>query len=244
MRRRCVAIAVVLAVSSCVDGGATTTESTTDTTTTTTTTDGTSETTTETTDGCGELPLCDLCPDEMGALCGLPCPSGAAPCSNPIGDAMSCDAGAWTCVVHPPLGLGCNEVCAVADGCSEIGCTSGLMLSLEAAGAALPVGMYGLATEADGVEDTCTFTIADDPEQCALPPCVTDSSCNAIYLLEVSPQRIDLAFGIVASLAITVTRDAVEVAQDSFEPAYDAHAPNGPGCAPVCAQATAVLPIP
>ena len=246
MWERCLAFASILAVSSCVDGGATTTETTetTDTTTTDGTTASSGESTTETTGGCGELPLCDLCPGEMGALCGLPCPRGAGPCSNPIGDGMSCEAGQWTCIVHPPLGLECNEVCALADACSEAGCTSGLTLVLAAAGETLPVGTYALATDADGVEDECTFTLSDDPQECALPPCVTDTTCNAIYLLDVNPQRIELVFGIVATLAITVTRDAVEVAQDSFVPAYEALAPNGPGCEPVCAQATAMLPIP
>ena len=237
MRTKCIAIAV--AMSSCGDVAATTTA-----TTGTSTTDGGSETTAETTGGCAELPPCDLCPDEIGRLCGLPCPQDAGPCSNPIGDGMTCEAGLWTCVVHPPLGLECNEVCALTDGCSEIGCSSGFTLALAATVDALPVGTYALAIEADGDDDACSFTIADDPQQCAIPPCVTATTCNAIYLLQESPQRVDLAFGVVATLAITVTRDALEVAQGSYAPAYDVVAPNGAGCEPVCAQANAVLPIP
>lgn len=234
-------LAAVLATSSCGGGGA----STSATTTTTGTSEGsTSDGTSETTDGCGELPPCDLCPGELGQLCGLPCPADANPCSNPIGDGMTCEDGRWTCVVHPPLGAGCNDVCSLTDGCSEIGCTSGLTLALTATDDALPIGAYELDIDADGTADACAFTIADDPEQCAIPPCVTSTTCNAIYLLRQSPQRVDLAFGVVAMLTIAVTRDGLEVAQESFTPAYDVLAPNGAGCEPACAQASAVLPIP
>ena len=95
-----------------------------------------------------------------------------------------------------------------------------------------------------GQAESCAFTISDDPEACAIPPCVTDSTCNAIYLIQETPQRIGLMFGVVATLDITVSRDAIEVAQESFTPAYGVIAPNGPDCAPNCAQASAVLTIP
>jgi uncharacterized protein YceK len=243
MRERYVALVVMLSASGC---GSTDPMASTETDTTTTgTTEGTTEgTTTETTGGCGELPPCDLCPDEMGALCGQPCPQGAEPCSNTIGDGMSCEAGLWACVVHPPLGLECNEVCSLMDACSEIGCSSGFTLALEADDDALPIGTYDLDLDIDGAQDDCSFTLSDDPVACAIPPCITDTTCNAIYLLQESPQRVELAFGVVVALAITVTRDTIEVAQESFAPAYAVVAPNGAGCGPACAQASAVLTIP
>ncbi|MFO0631849.1 MAG: hypothetical protein U0168_03265 [Nannocystaceae bacterium] len=194
--------------------------------------------------GCGELPLCDLCPDEMALLCGHPCPEGAAPCSNEIGDGMACSGGVWSCVVHPPLGPGCNEVCGLMDACTEAGCSSGLVLALEAAADVWPGGSYGVALDVDAVAQDCSFTVSDDPGDCASPPCVTESTCNAQYLLTEHPQRIEIALGVVMVLGVTVTRDMVELAQQEFEPAYAVAAPNGPGCGPNCAQASATLAVP
>lgn len=239
MRERIIAAVLILSTSGCAkESPATSSE------TTTTSESSTTDTTTETTGSCGELPVCELCPDEMGSLCGLPCPQGAEPCTNTIGDGMSCDAGMWTCVVHPPLGTECNEVCTLTEACSEAGCTSGFTLALEAETDALPVGAYELALAIDGVEDGCSFTISDDPEACAIPPCVTDSDCNALYLLQASPQRVELAFGVLRDLTITVSRDAIELVQESFVPSYALFSPNGSGCEPVCPQASAELVIP
>jgi len=196
-----------------------------------------------TTDGCPELPLCDLCPDESAQLCGTPCPSDGRTCSNAIGDGMSCEAGTWTCIVHPPLGTGCNDVCALAQQCSEIGCSSGVTVVLVAQSGTFAAGAYELSALVDDRPEDCTFTIADDPGACAIPPCVTDSTCNAIYLLGEDPMRIELAYGVVALLDVTLTRDATELAHDSFTPAYDVFAPNGPGCGPACAQASVELTV-
>jgi hypothetical protein len=196
-----------------------------------------------TTGGCGDVPLCDLCPDESAQLCGMPCPTEDRSCSNTIGDGMQCGAGTWTCVVHPPLGTECNEVCAVSDGCSEIGCSSGITAVLVADGGAFAAGVYELAAVADGEPEDCTFTISTDPDECAIPPCVTDSDCNAVYVLTEDPMRIELAYGVLATLELTLTRDDLEVAHGAFTPAYEIWAPNGPGCGPACAQAIVELAV-
>jgi len=155
---------------------------------------------------------------------------------------MQCLDGAWECIVHPPLGVGCNEMCALADGCTEIGCTSGLTLSLVAD--TFAPGVYGIALAANPDPDDCTLTISDDPMDCAIPPCVSESTCNALYLLGETPMRIELALGILAQLDVTVTRDDLEIASETFAPAYEVVAPNGPGCGPACAVALAELAIP
>jgi len=59
-----------------------------------------------------ELPECpEACPDDSASLCGQPCSEEGATCGNEIGDGMTCTGGTWGCVVHPPLGEGCNLVC-------------------------------------------------------------------------------------------------------------------------------------
>lgn len=102
---------------------------------------------------------------------------------------------------------------------------------------------YELAAFVDGAPGDCTFTISTDAGECAIPPCVTDSDCNALYLLTEAPMRIELAYGVVESLDLTLTRDDIEIAHDAFTPAYDISAPNGPGCGPACAQASVELAL-
>ncbi|CAN5887355.1 hypothetical protein BH11MYX4_BH11MYX4_55500 [soil metagenome] len=39
------------------------------------------------------------------------CTSGDRCAVSEVGDDCQCQGGSWTCAIHPPLGLGCNEVC-------------------------------------------------------------------------------------------------------------------------------------
>ncbi|MBI2893583.1 MAG: hypothetical protein HYY06_08515 [Deltaproteobacteria bacterium] len=59
-----------------------------------------------------DLPPCPpACPDEIFVRCGQRCETEGETCGNDIGDARTCLDGTWQCVVHPPLGTGCNLVC-------------------------------------------------------------------------------------------------------------------------------------
>lgn len=196
-----------------------------------------------TTDGCPVLPLCALCPDEMGALCGMACTAEGEVCSNEIGDGMSCAGGTWQCVVHPPLGEGCNRMCDVASECTEAGCDSGVELSLVAAGAGFAAGAYQLDLVRDGEASTCTFVISDD-EGCALPPCVTDTTCNAYYDLGGRPPRISMVLPLSNQLAVTLARDGMSLLEAEPALSYVLSSPNGAGCTPVCANAAAQLEVP
>jgi Cys-rich repeat protein len=64
----------------------------------------------------------------MFTRCGEPCGDEGARCGNEIGDGMSCVGGVWMCVVHPPLGPGCNRVCErrdpTCDGEDPAGCSA------------------------------------------------------------------------------------------------------------------------
>lgn len=53
-----------------------------------------------------------LCPRRCEAfpLTGA-CTTGDSCAYSEVGDACSCEKGTWACTVHPPLGLGCNNVC-------------------------------------------------------------------------------------------------------------------------------------
>jgi hypothetical protein len=46
-----------------------------------------------------------------------------------------------------------------------------------------------------------------------------------------------------AKVTIRVERDGQVLAKESFTPAYRTSEPNGPGCGPVCKQASATLAL-
>lgn len=182
-----------------------------------------------------ELPLCDFCPDAMATLCGLPCDEPDLTCSNDIGDGMACADGAWQCSVHPPLGTGCNLVCVAQDGCTEIGCSDGLTILLVADGDGVTAGVYEVGIDADGIVETCTLEISDDPTVCqGGPPCVPDTTCNALVLLDPD-ETIQILIGVAADVTVTVQRDAEPPIEVADAPTYDVISPNGPGCGPACA---------
>lgn len=59
-----------------------------------------------------ELPACPTaCPADAMDRCGQPCETEGERCGNNVGDGMGCEAGTWRCVVHAPLGPGCNLAC-------------------------------------------------------------------------------------------------------------------------------------
>jgi hypothetical protein len=196
-----------------------------------------------TTDDCPSLPPCDFCPGDFPALCGLPCAEVSSTCSNEIGDGMSCSGGAWQCVVHPPLGDGCNSMCEAVEQCSEAGCTDGVTLQFVAAGPAFAAGAYALAIDRDGDASSCTFVVSDGPG-CAVAPCVTETTCNASYDLSGAPPQILVQLPIATALSVTLSRDGEALVEGDPELAYALSAPNGRGCGPVCASATAVFELP
>lgn len=196
-----------------------------------------------TTDACPELEPCDYCPGELTELCGMPCAHPGAQCSDELGGGMICNDGAWECSSDgPPIDDPCARLCEPSDACSERGCSSGVELQLFPSGGNPVAGSYELELTADAELSTCTFVISDGPG-CAIPPCVTDTTCNASYVLDGEPARIELALPILASLAITVSRDGELVLDEQPELAYELDAPNGPGCLPVCAAASVRLDL-
>jgi hypothetical protein len=189
-----------------------------------------------------DLPLCDLCPAARGTLCGAPCETPGQSCSNEIGDGMDCVDGTWQCAVHPPLGMGCNLVCSLAEACTEIGCSDGLTVSLRPDGDGVTAGSYAVSLDADGVLEDCTLEISTDPGVClGGPPCVPATTCNALVLLTQPEPSIDLQLAVASQVTVTVQRDAEPPVVVTESPSYAIGAPNGPGCPPACAMAQTVV---
>jgi hypothetical protein len=183
-----------------------------------------------------ELPPCDFCPSSMSILCGLPCGEPGQSCSNDIGDGMECVDGTWQCVVHPPLGEGCNLVCTTADQCTEIGCDDGVTIELRPDADGVTAGSYVVSIEADGVLEMCDLEISDDPAVClGGPPCVPDTTCNVLVGFGGSDPVLTIPIAIAAEVTVSVQRDAEPPVELAAQPIYDVDAPNGPGCGPACA---------
>ena len=248
MNARLLSILLVLAGCPADDGGSEDTGAATTTATTTSgdstggdsgSSDGASESGTG--DPCAgvELPLCDYCPAAMATLCGLPCEMEGQTCGNEIGDGMQCAGGQWECVVHPPLGEGCNEVCEAAEACTEIGCADGLTIALQPDADGVTAGSYAVTIDADGTEESCMLVISDDPMDCdAGIPCLSESTCNALNLLTDAEPNIAILIGVASEVTVTVQRDEEPAVEVSGQPAYNVDSPNGPGCTPACAFGT------
>ncbi|HWB77526.1 MAG TPA: hypothetical protein VG755_21315 [Nannocystaceae bacterium] len=194
-------------------------------------------------DPCPEVDPCEYCPAEITELCGMPCDNAGKHCNDESGAGMTCTGGVWRCDDAPPLQDECARVCAPADGCDARGCSSGVDLRLHPSGGNPIAGAYQLELVVDGTASSCTFVISDGPG-CETSPCVTDTTCNASYLLDGEPSRIELELPIATTLALTVLRDGGVILEDEPELFYDLDDANGSGCTPVCGTATVRLDIP
>lgn len=194
-------------------------------------------------DPCPEVDPCDYCPAEIDELCGMPCDDAGKHCNDESGAGMTCTGGAWQCSDAPPLQDECDRVCAPADACDARGCESGIDLRLHPSGGNPIAGAYQLDLVVDGAASSCTFVISDGPG-CETPPCVTDTTCNASYLLDGEPSRIEVELPIATTFALTVLRDGDVILAAEPELFYDLADVNGSGCTPVCGTSTLRLDIP
>jgi hypothetical protein len=143
----------------------------------------------------------------------------------------------------PLAAAGCSDS---PQACTEIGCTDGLTISFEKTSATWEPGMYSVDIDADGKKITCTTQI----------PLVgsSPSSCNdASVLLGVSGSALpeaqhalsDLIFkNTPAKVTVTMSRDGAMVITKDFAPTYKKSQPNGPGCEPICNNASDSLQVP
>ncbi|MEM6294366.1 MAG: hypothetical protein AAGA54_24035 [Myxococcota bacterium] len=130
-------------------------------------------------------------------------------------------------------------------GCGDASCESGLRIVLAANGTFTP-GSYGVSTVADGVVDSCGFSVGGTELCGADAPCLLDDDCGVEPNLIIAPHSVAVRVGPGAPerVTVSVTRGGSEIVFDEFAPAYDEFAPAGPDCEPVCLVASAQLDIP
>jgi hypothetical protein len=86
----------------------------------------------------------------------------------------------------------------------------------------------------------CYFVVTNDWAECALSGhCVTESSCNAGYLVGYAgygiPDEVGIGYPLIEdTVAVSVKRDGIPVGNATFVPAYKTIQPNGPECGPTC----------
>jgi len=126
--------------------------------------------------------------------------------------------------------------------CTEIGCSSGLELTLVPSADRFDAGDYEVVVTPDGAAPVaCGFTVTIGGS-CATSFCVQGGACVSA---RTSPDRVDVHLpALDGPLAVSVTIDGTEVASVSLTPEYERLQPNGPLCGPVCwfAQHDVALP--
>jgi hypothetical protein len=143
--------------------------------------------------------------------------------------------------------------------CTLIGCVDQFSASVRRADGAFPSGTHRVEVLADGASLSCTFTF---PSETASSAGYVYAACPAGLMVSVSPEvvctdvRSDGAVShqcepvlgrFIESISLTGTPaqvhawqyvDDAAILDVAAAPSYEESRPNGPGCAPVCRQAS------
>jgi hypothetical protein len=141
--------------------------------------------------------------------------------------------------------------------CTDVGCEDQFMATLEEASGALPTGMQTLTVTADGVTTTCSFTLPlETPTGVGAVDCpsgiellileaqsCTSTTNGTTKTLSCTPiaghfsEELTIR-GKPATVHLTQTSNGATLVDVTVAPAYQMHQPNGPGCDPICSQAS------
>jgi hypothetical protein len=131
-----------------------------------------------------------------------------------------------------------------ATACTLIGCVDQFTATVTVDATTVPAGKHTLTVTIDGAVSSCSFNL---PE---LASPVNDP-CSVGFSLNVPGQPTDGKFtetigvlGTPSSIEVHQTLDGTVVLDQTISPTYQTNQPNGPGCGPICRQATAAWTIP
>jgi hypothetical protein len=143
--------------------------------------------------------------------------------------------------------------------CTEIGCRDQFQASVTSASGGVPSGTHVLEVTADGTKTTCTFTVPLAmtaaggvlSPQCPTPltvnivqaqtctttetPTVKTQNCAPVPGQFSEQLSLD---GAPVDVHVRLTVDGTVVVEQTTRPSYVAMRPNGPGCDPLCHQAS------
>ncbi len=138
--------------------------------------------------------------------------------------------------------------------CTLIGCTDQLTVEVSSSGGATPVFAADLMVDgrsiscpapAQGAIVTCDASVSiRSYEQHSCTQSVSGNTASQTCLgTGVFGERIVIA-GAPALVSVALRNDSSVVAQQTFQPSYAQSQPNGPGCDPICRQASVALAVP
>lgn len=155
---------------------------------------------------------------------------------------------------------GLGPVGSGARACGLVGCLDQFTATMQDANGALPAGAQTLTVTADGMTASCSFTLplAMGSGQVTCPgglqvlvrqaeTCVSSSNSQTTTLT-CTPvagmfSEIVTITGKPTTIHLTQTVNGATALDQTLTPAYTTSQPNGPGCDPVCEQASAVLTL-
>ncbi|MEZ4229086.1 MAG: hypothetical protein R3B89_07985 [Polyangiaceae bacterium] len=131
--------------------------------------------------------------------------------------------------------------------CTEIGCVDGFRVDVKKD--QWEAGEYSFHIEADGNVSDCTGSLPLKPCESGSSISCTGSQGFTIAEVGCAMAPAQQAFGEIhfegapKQVTISISRDGSELIKQVFEPVYTESQPNGPGCEPICHQASASVTI-
>jgi hypothetical protein len=134
--------------------------------------------------------------------------------------------------------LVCNgAACDFSQTCTDVGCETGLTLSVRRASGTWADGDYVLAA---GTE-RCNFSI---PRDLPAVGSITRPGCDGGTQAQLGNSGLELSLSTTPkTLAVSLTRDRSVILSETSTPRYQESQPNGPDCGPVCRQADVDLAV-
>ncbi len=132
--------------------------------------------------------------------------------------------------------------------CTEIGCVDGFRVDFHKDH--WEPGSYSFHIEADGEVSDCTGNLP--LKACSSESNLTCTGSKRFIIAEVgcamAPEQQsfnEIHFeGAPKQVTISISHDGSELVKQIFEPEYTDSQPNGPGCEPICHQASATMTLP
>lgn len=126
--------------------------------------------------------------------------------------------------------------------CTDAGCNDGYRLTFNLENNASSIGDYSIIvqTESDEVL-SCSFSVSAIGNECQHGDCLSQRACDDLQgaFHDMSEERVYLWYPrLEGLLRISIVQDGEELAKFTSRPNYDSFRPNGPGCEPVCFEAT------
>lgn len=135
--------------------------------------------------------------------------------------------------------------CSPTEGCTLLGCASSLLVTLRPAGGQFAEGDYAIHVKT-GESASCTVEL-EAGGSCTGGLCPPQNGCSDQMLATVSESPQEIRLQLLErrdQVEVEILRSGVEVTTATLTPDYVQVQPNGPGCEPICDQASEEILVP